>query len=150
MGYEVPCVILASCALLYAANTVQFRSNWTVDPSTGKYYTAILSPTNVRCVARMDGRYWSSFLRRRPTSRGSCLGERTDLEVPTQIPSDPPLAAYGVHQAEQLANALSAVTDPPITRVYSSPFFRCLQTLQPFIEKTGLEVRGDNGIGFDP
>ncbi|KAF6218081.1 hypothetical protein HO133_006493 [Letharia lupina] len=66
---------------------------------------------------------------------------------PTNIPSDPPLAAYGARQAEQLATALSAIRDPPITRVYSSPFYRCMQTLQPFVEKSGLEVRGDNGIG---
>ncbi|CAD6575683.1 MAG: hypothetical protein ASARMPREDX12_007433 [Alectoria sarmentosa] len=63
------------------------------------------------------------------------------------IPSDPPLAAYGVRQAEQLAIALLAIRDPPITHVYSSPFYRCLETLQPFIEKSGLKVRGDNGIG---
>lgn len=55
-----------------------------------------------------------------------------------------------MRQAEQLATALLAIKDPPITRVYSSPFYRCLQTLQPFVEKSGLEeVRGDNGIGYD-
>lgn len=71
----------------------------------------------------------------------------TNVPSPTGIASDPPLAAYGVLQAEQLATALSKIDDPPITRIYSSPFYRCLQTLQPFVEKSGLEVRGDNGLG---
>lgn len=71
----------------------------------------------------------------------------TNSPSPTNIPADPPLAAYGVRQAEQLATTLLAIRDPPITRVYSSPFYRCLQTVQPFLEKSGLEVRGDNGIG---
>lgn len=39
---------------------------------------------------------------------------------------------------------------PKITQVYSSPFYRCLQTIQPFIDKLGgeMEVRGDNGLGL--
>ena len=71
----------------------------------------------------------------------------TNVPSPTGIASDPALAAYGVRQAEQLATALSQVEGSPITRIYSSPFYRCLQTLQPFVEKSGLEVRGDNGLG---
>lgn len=71
----------------------------------------------------------------------------TSVPSPTNIPSDPPLAAYGVRQAEQLATALSTIRDPPICSIYSSPFYRCLQTLQPFVEKSGLEIRGENGIG---
>jgi broad specificity phosphatase PhoE len=45
--------------------------------------------------------------------------------------SDPALASYGVTQAEQLAQHLLA-TDPTIDAVYSSPFYRCIQTLAPF------------------
>lgn len=71
----------------------------------------------------------------------------TNVPSPTGIASDPPLAAYGVRQAEQLAVALTAIKDPPITHVYSSPFYRCLQTLQPFVESKVLGVRGDNGLG---
>ena len=71
----------------------------------------------------------------------------TNTPSPTGIASDPALAAYGVLQSEQLATALEKVNDPPITRVYSSPFYRCLQTLDPFIMKSGLEIRGDNGLG---
>ena len=68
--------------------------------------------------------------------------------VQRAIASDPALAAYGVLQSEQLATALSTIQNPPITRVYSSPFYRCLQTLDPFIKKTGYEIRGDNGLGY--
>lgn len=71
----------------------------------------------------------------------------THVPSPTGIASDPPLTAYGVRQAEQLATALATIKDPPITRIYSSPFYRCLQTLQPFVEKSGLKVKGDNGLG---
>ena len=70
-----------------------------------------------------------------------------NFPTPTGIPSDPALVAHGVHQAEQLATALSKISDPPITQIYSSPFYRCLETVQPFAEKSGLEVRGDNGLG---
>jgi transcription factor C subunit 7 len=53
------------------------------------------------------------------------------VRSPTGIPSDPALASYGVQQAEQLAQHLLA-TDPTIDAVYSSPFYRCIQTLAPF------------------
>ena len=64
---------------------MQFRGNWSVDPTTGTYYTNVPSPTG--------------------------------------IPSDPPLAAHGVIQARELSVALESLS-PPITRVYSSPFYR--------------------------
>ncbi|KAL6720410.1 C6 zinc cluster transcription factor-like protein [Lecanora helva] len=72
---------------------------------------------------------------------------QTNIPSPTGITGDVPLAAYGERQSEELATALSAIDDPPISRIYSSPFYRCLQTLQPFAEKSGIEVRGDNGLG---
>jgi len=38
--------------------------------------------------------------------------------------------------------------DPPIERVYSSVYYRCLQTVEPFVRKrTGLKVRGETGLG---
>lgn len=72
----------------------------------------------------------------------------TNSPSPTNIPSDPPLAAYGVQQSYELANALAKL-DPAIDYVYSSPFYRCLQTVQPAIEKLrpAIKVRADNGIG---
>ncbi|KAI1866987.1 hypothetical protein JX265_007563 [Neoarthrinium moseri] len=73
-----------------------FRPAFTVDPASGTYTTAILSPTGV--------------------------------------PTDPPLTSYGVEQANELAQRLLKL-DPPIGRIYSSPYYRCLQTINPFVAK---------------
>ncbi|KAI1078451.1 phosphoglycerate mutase-like protein [Whalleya microplaca] len=56
------------------------------------------------------------------------------VRSPTGLPTDPALAAHGVEQAEELAMHLLKL-DPPIEQVYSSPYFRCLQTVQPFVRK---------------
>lgn len=43
--------------------------------------------------------------------------------------------------------------EPPIECFYSSPFYRCIQTIDPTLElleqqgKSGQKIRGDNGIG---
>lgn len=66
---------------------------------------------------------------------------------PTNIPSDPPLAAHGVAQAHQLAGHLATI-EPTPTRIYSSPLYRCLQTVEPVAAKLGItEVWAENGIG---
>ncbi|KAL8816814.1 MAG: hypothetical protein Q9223_004241 [Gallowayella weberi] len=72
----------------------------------------------------------------------------TNSPSPTNIPSDPPLAAYGVEQSYELAEALANL-DPAIDYIYSSPFYRCLQTVEPAIKKLGpdIKVRADNGVG---
>lgn len=53
------------------------------------------------------------------------------LKTPTGIAADPPLTAHGVGQARELGERL-LVADPPIERVYSSCYYRCLQTIEPF------------------
>ncbi|KAK4545219.1 hypothetical protein LTR36_003398 [Oleoguttula mirabilis] len=73
----------------------------------------------------------------------------SNIRSPTGIASDPALASYGVQQAEQLgAHLLQA--DPPVHLVYSSPFYRCLQTLSPFtnalVEKTSKAVDGEGKV----
>ncbi|KAL8824988.1 MAG: hypothetical protein Q9191_004686 [Dirinaria sp. TL-2023a] len=70
----------------------------------------------------------------------------SNIDSPTGIAGDPPLVAYGVQQSQQLADALTSIS-PPIAQIYSSPFYRCLQTIQPTAEKLGLEIRADNGLG---
>ncbi|MCJ1315007.1 hypothetical protein MMC15_000321 [Xylographa vitiligo] len=67
---------------------------------------------------------------------------------PTNIPSDPALSAYGVQQAAQLA-LQAPLFAPPILRIYSSPFYRCLQTITPFVEGLGGKVPliCDRGLG---
>ncbi|KAF2834076.1 phosphoglycerate mutase-like protein [Patellaria atrata CBS 101060] len=69
---------------------------------------------------------------------------------PTGIPSDPALAAYGVEQAEQLAAYVRGL-EPAVDVVYSSPFYRCLQTLAGVVG--GLRMgegkeEGKGGLGL--
>ncbi|PNS15155.1 hypothetical protein CAC42_8156 [Sphaceloma murrayae] len=76
--------------------------------------------------------------------------------TPTGIPSDPSLASHGVEQSHDLAAHLTTL-DPPVGAVYSSPFYRCLQTLSPTVNalntkfatsgQPSLKVRVDTGIG---
>lgn len=59
------------------------------------------------------------------------------------MPTDPPLTSYGVEQANELADHVLKL-EPPIDRVYSSPYYRCLQTINPFVakrNKTAAEVQ---------
>lgn len=65
----------------------------------------------------------------------------SSFPTPTGIPSDPALASYGVLQAEQLAEKLHTLS-PGVDVVYSSPFYRCLQTLKPYVEKVANEGNG--------
>ena len=37
--------------------------------------------------------------------------------------------------------------DPKVQRIYSSPFYRCVQTAEPIAEKVRLKVNIENGIG---
>ncbi|KAK4188689.1 histidine phosphatase superfamily [Podospora australis] len=77
------------------------------------------------------------------------------IRSPTGGPADPALTAHGVDQAKELAERL-LVVDPPIERVYSSMYYRCLQTVEPFVRKAAetdktpgrrLLIRGETGIG---
>ncbi|CAM1505539.1 Fc.00g111760.m01.CDS01 [Cosmosporella sp. VM-42] len=55
------------------------------------------------------------------------------IRPPTGIPADPALTSHGVVQAKELGQHLMKL-DPPIDVVYSSPYYRCLQTITPFVE----------------
>ena len=70
------------------------------------------------------------------------------IRTPTGIPTDAPLAAHGQEQAAELAEYLCTI-DPPIDRIYSSPFYRCLQTLKPTTERLFKEGRGGGKIRID-
>ncbi|KAK4242601.1 histidine phosphatase superfamily [Achaetomium macrosporum] len=82
----------------------------------------------------------------------------TFIKSPTGGAADPALTAHGVDQANELAVRLLAA-EPPIERVYSSLYYRCLQTVEPFVRKTQdatsprtegeppLRVRGETGLG---
>lgn len=73
------------------------------------------------------------------------------MRTPTGIPSDPALASYGVLQAEQLSTHLLALTPQP-DKLYSSPYYRCLQTLKPYVTARAsrdgsAEVWIEKGLG---
>ena len=85
------------------------------------------------------------------------------LKSPTGGDADPALTAHGVDQANELSVRLLAA-DPPIERVYSSLYYRCLQTVEPFVRKSQesaaagadaavdvgegpLRIRGETGLG---
>lgn len=54
------------------------------------------------------------------------------IQSPTGITTDPPLTSHGINQAHELADHLVKI-EPPIDQVYSSPYYRCMQTIQPFV-----------------
>ena len=56
-----------------------------------------------------------------------------NIRSPTGIDGDPALASYGVLQSKELGQELRRIR-PPIDVVYSSPFYRCLQTIEPFVQ----------------
>ncbi|KAK3340335.1 PGAM-domain-containing protein [Neurospora tetraspora] len=90
----------------------------------------------------------------------------SNLRSPTGIAADPALTAHGVDQAKELGQRL-VTADPPIERVYSSLYYRCLQTVEPFVRSASsspssvpedaekgtrhcqrqLHVRGETGLG---
>jgi transcription factor C subunit 7 len=78
----------------------------------------------------------------------------TPYPSPTGIASDPALSGYGAQQSLQLADHLVTLS-PPIERFYSSPFYRCIQTINPTLTKlqeikpneVERKIYGDNGVG---
>ncbi|KAJ6610044.1 histidine phosphatase superfamily [Mycena sp. CBHHK59/15] len=65
----------------------------------------------------------------------------------TGLPRDPPLAAYGVTQAQELAAYFMTLPeeDRP-TAIFSSPYYRCLQTSKPVSNALGVPVYVEHGI----
>ncbi|KAI8366585.1 histidine phosphatase superfamily [Blakeslea trispora] len=60
-----------------------------------------------------------------------------DPPLPTGLKNDPPLSEVGRHQAKELAQFLK---DKSIDRIYSSPFYRVLETIDPFVQETKVPV----------
>jgi transcription factor C subunit 7 len=101
---------------------------------------------------------------RQPWSLNPATGEYSSREpFPTGLPADPPLAPGGVSQSEETAKHLSSYlkehADQGRLRIYSSLFYRCLETLRPSVVAlrdtvgdssiglNNLQVRGETGIG---
>ena len=67
-------------------------------------------------------------------------------DPPTGIDSDFPLAPHGIEQAKQLADYAKTL-DPKPELMFSSPFYRCLQTSKPVKEALDIPLRVDRGLG---
>lgn len=65
---------------------------------------------------------------------------------PTNIDADPALSAHGVDQAKELAAHLKQIQPQP-ERIYSSPFYRCVQTINDTADALNQPIYVDNGIG---
>ncbi|KAI0549457.1 RNA polymerase III transcription initiation factor complex component [Xylaria curta] len=65
------------------------------------------------------------------------------LRSPTGLPTDPALTSHGIEQADELAGHLSGL-HPPIDQVYSSPYYRCLQTISPFVSQNNAALSGSS------
>ncbi|KAJ6156212.1 hypothetical protein N7497_005097 [Penicillium chrysogenum] len=61
---------------------------------------------------------------------------RAQFPTPTGNPADPALTSHGVRQSHELAEHIAGPEfHPKPLRIYSSPFYRCLQTIQPSVEE---------------
>ena len=72
--------------------------------------------------------------------RHAKAGERQGWDGPDRLR---PLSRKGAAQATQLAGALAGRN---VTRVVSSPFLRCVQTVEPLAAKLGLGVEESDGL----
>ncbi|KAF4171180.1 hypothetical protein CNMCM8927_003424 [Aspergillus lentulus] len=92
---------------------------------------------------------------------------KAQFPTATGNPADPTLTSHGVRQSHELAaHIASPAFQPKPFRVYCSPFYRCLQTIQPTVDAlkakqrrqqneqssdiepgADFDVRIENGIG---
>ncbi|PCH33589.1 phosphoglycerate mutase-like protein [Wolfiporia cocos MD-104 SS10] len=65
----------------------------------------------------------------------------------TGLPRDPPLAAFGLAQAQELADYfLSLPLEQRPTAIFSSPYYRCLQTAKPTSVVLQVPIYVDHGL----
>ncbi|QPG74864.1 hypothetical protein FOA43_002200 [Brettanomyces nanus] len=79
--------------------------------------------------------------------RSNWLPVDQQLPNPTGVDSDPALAPHGVDQANQLADFVSKELDPKPELIFSSPFYRCVETINPIADKLNLDIYLERGIG---
>ncbi|OAX42374.1 PGAM-domain-containing protein [Rhizopogon vinicolor AM-OR11-026] len=71
----------------------------------------------------------------------------TKWKSPTGLPRDPPLAAYGETQAQELAAYFLALPEEQRpTAIFSSPYYRCLQTSKPTSQALQVPIYVEHGI----
>ncbi|THH34066.1 hypothetical protein EUX98_g57 [Antrodiella citrinella] len=73
--------------------------------------------------------------------------DTTSWKSVTGLPRDPPLAAFGVTQAEELAVYFTSLPeDERPTAIFSSPYYRCLQTSTPVSKALGIPIYVEHGL----
>ncbi|KAG2120964.1 histidine phosphatase superfamily [Suillus discolor] len=71
----------------------------------------------------------------------------TNWKSPTGLPRDPPLAAYGEVQAQELADHFLALPEEKRpTIILSSPYYRCLQTSKPTSQVLEVPIYVEHGL----
>jgi len=71
----------------------------------------------------------------------------TNWKNVTGLPRDPPLAAFGEAQAKEVADYFfSLPEDQRPTAIFSSPYYRCLQTSKPTSVALGIPIYAEHGI----
>jgi len=68
---------------------------------------------------------------------------------PTGTKRDPPLTAHGINQAKELADFFERETKDAKLRldmIYSSPYYRCLQTASYTADRLGLPIHVEFGV----
>ncbi|GHJ87814.1 hypothetical protein NliqN6_4216 [Naganishia liquefaciens] len=86
-------------------------------------------------------------------SRHGFRSNWVDASITTSVTGmsrDPPLAAHGIDQAQELAEFLSnppADEELPVPELlFSSPFYRCIQTGSALAHKMGIPLRLEHGV----
>ncbi|KAI9453997.1 histidine phosphatase superfamily [Russula earlei] len=70
-----------------------------------------------------------------------------DWKSPTGLPRDPQLAAFGEVQAREVADHFQSLPDDQRpTAIFSSPYYRCLQTSRPTAITLGVPVYVEHGL----
>ena len=67
-------------------------------------------------------------------------------EPPTGIENDVPLAVHGLEQAEERSKYIETLAVKPEI-AFTSPFYRCLQTVQPIKQALNIPLYVDRGLG---
>ncbi|CAR26440.1 ZYRO0B09746p [Zygosaccharomyces rouxii] len=65
---------------------------------------------------------------------------------PTGVDSDVPLAKHGIDQAKELAHYILSLGNQP-EMIFSSPFYRCIETSEPIADILELPINVDAGLG---
>ncbi|TCD71489.1 hypothetical protein EIP91_008869 [Steccherinum ochraceum] len=73
--------------------------------------------------------------------------DTTSWKAVTGLPRDPPLAAFGETQAKELAAYfVSLPENERPTAIFSSPYYRCLQTSKPVSNALGIPIFVEHGL----